>query len=224
MLWEKRLQAKQWLEKLKKTMSVPKVGKRAPSQRSSNSESRGLESQGSEESEESRPLLSDMKMMVMEGECLLSSTVGPAGLEPLGEGEAPVTSVAASSGTRGTVSSRELSKAQSVVEVAEEVNQPLATFCYNISPVSCAPLCSLSIKGSVDPTLFVFHVSMSLYLSSGSSVCAKPCLFPRSCTPISRRTDASSISCKPQPLFQFPVRQRPSKEMKKRRTTLQLTH
>ena len=34
MLWEKRLQAKQWLEKLKKTMSVPKVGKRAHSQRS----------------------------------------------------------------------------------------------------------------------------------------------------------------------------------------------
>lgn len=121
MLWEKRLQAKQWLEKLKKTMSVPKVGKRAPSQRSAIAETRGLEGQGVEDSEESRPLLSDMKMMVMEGECLLRSSMGLTSSEAVGEGEGPPASVIAPMGQRGTVSNRELSKAQSVVEVAEEV-------------------------------------------------------------------------------------------------------
>ena len=63
--------------------------------------------------ENTRPLLSDMKMMVMEGECLLSSAEAEG---VISEGSAPVTTSA-----RGSVSSRELSKAQSVVEVAEEV-------------------------------------------------------------------------------------------------------
>ena len=108
-------------------MSVPKVGKRAPSQRSAIAETRGLEGQGVEDSEESRPLLSDMKMMVMEGECLLSSSRGltgsGSGSEAVGEGEGPSAAVIAPLGQRGTVSNRELSKAQSVVEVAEEVSQ-----------------------------------------------------------------------------------------------------
>lgn len=115
------MQAKQWLEKLKKTMSVPKVGKRAPSMRSAASSQPnidGADSQGGDDHEQSRPLLSDMKMMVMEGECLLSSNEGFAVAVGGGEGEGSATNTA---GYRGTVSSRELSKAQSVVEVAEEV-------------------------------------------------------------------------------------------------------
>lgn len=123
MLWEKRLQAKQWLEKLKKTMSAPKGGKRAPSMRSAQDHSLSVSqsslapSEGERErdrdGENSRPLLSDMKMMVMEGESLLSSDA--TGRERDGE-EAAVPAV------RSTVSSRELCKAQTVVEVAEEVN------------------------------------------------------------------------------------------------------
>ena len=120
-LWEKRLQAKQWLEKLKKTMSAPKGGKRAPSMRSAQDHSLSVsqssltltEGEREREGENSRPLLSDMKMMVMEGESLLSSDATER--ERDGE-EATVPAV------RSTVSSRELCKAQTVVEVAEEVS------------------------------------------------------------------------------------------------------
>jgi hypothetical protein len=118
-LWEKRLQAKQWLEKLKKTMSAPKGGKRAPSMRSAQDHSQSVSQsslalpEGEREGENSRPLLSDMKMMVMEGESLLSSDA----TERERDGED-----AAVPAVRSTVSSRELCKAQTVVEVAEEVS------------------------------------------------------------------------------------------------------
>ena len=70
--------------------------------------------EGEGEKENSRPLLSDMKVMVLQGESLLSidgsgTVEGEEGLQ------------LAPTSTRSTVSSRELSKAQTVVEVAEEV-------------------------------------------------------------------------------------------------------
>lgn len=119
MLWDKRLQAKQWLEKLKKTMSAPKAGKRAPSMRSAPDSSFSTsvataEGEGERERENSRPLLADMKVMVLQGESLLS-TDGAGAVE----GEEGLHTAPTS--TRSTVSSRELSKAQTVVEVAEEV-------------------------------------------------------------------------------------------------------
>ena len=117
MLWDKRLQAKQWLEKLKKTMSAPKAGKRAPSMRSAPDSSFSTSVatvEGEGERENSRPLLADMKVMVLQGESLLS--IDGAGAV---EGEEGLHMAPTS--TRSTVSSRELSKAQTVVEVAEEV-------------------------------------------------------------------------------------------------------
>lgn len=117
MLWDKRLQAKQWLEKLKKTMSAPKAGKRAPSMRSAPDSSFSTSvatMEGEGERENSRPLLADMKVMVLQGESLLS--IDGAGAV---EGEEGLHMAPTS--TRSTVSSRELSKAQTVVEVAEEV-------------------------------------------------------------------------------------------------------
>lgn len=117
MLWDKRLQAKQWLEKLKKTMSAPKANKRAPSMRSapdSSISSSIAAAEGEGERENSRPLLADMKVMVLQGESLLS--VDGSGTV---EGEEGLHMAPTS--TRSTVSSRELSKAQTVVEVAEEV-------------------------------------------------------------------------------------------------------
>lgn len=120
MLWDKRLQAKQWLEKLKKTMSAPKGSKRAPSMRSAPDSSFSssvphTEGEGERERENSRPLLSDMKVMVLQGESLLSVEVAGAGAGEEGLAMAPASA-------RSTVSSRELSKAQTVVEVAEEVH------------------------------------------------------------------------------------------------------
>jgi hypothetical protein len=119
-LWDKRLQAKQWLEKLKKTMSAPKGSKRAPSMRSAPDSSFSssvphIEGEGERERENSRPLLSDMKVMVLQGESLLSVDGSGAAAGEEGLAMAPTSA-------RSTVSSRELSKAQTVVEVAEEVH------------------------------------------------------------------------------------------------------
>ena len=135
MLWEKRLQAKQWLDKLKKTMSAPKGNKRAPSMRSAQDHSLSAsqpplapgEGEREREGDKSRPLLSDMKMMVMEGESLLSSDATDR--ERDGD-DAAVPAV------KSTVSSRELCKAQTVVEVAEEVTSPYIASHHLLSPDS----------------------------------------------------------------------------------------
>ena len=72
------------------------------------------EGEGERERENSRPLLADMKVMVLQGESLLSTDGAGAVEGEEGLHMAPTS-------TRSTVSSRELSKAQTVVEVAEEV-------------------------------------------------------------------------------------------------------
>ena len=100
-LREKRAQAKVWLDKLKKTMSMPKGGRRSVSQRSISAQGAG----GGTESvaDVDRPNLADIKLMVTESEDEQGADDDLGG-----------------TGGRGFVSNRELSKVQSVVEIAEE--------------------------------------------------------------------------------------------------------
>ena len=105
-------------------MSAPKGGKRALSMRSQDSSNSNSNSLEGADGENTRPLLSDMKMMVWEGESLLSSDGVAGSGQGGGEREDPPVAV----GGRSTMSSRELSKAQTVVEVAEEVRTHSLTF------------------------------------------------------------------------------------------------
>jgi PLU-1-like protein len=100
-LREKLSQAKQWLDKLKKTMALPKGGKRLPSQRSA-AQGGGTSTNETKSDSFERPALSDIKMMVAESDFL--------GERDRDEFES----------TRGAVSNRELSKVASIVEIAED--------------------------------------------------------------------------------------------------------
>jgi hypothetical protein len=100
-LREKRVQAKVWLDKLKKTMSMPKGGRRSVSQRSMSTQGAGGGADGAADFD--RPNLADIKLMVTEGEDEQGADDDVGGL-----------------GGKGFVSNRELSKVQSVVEIAEE--------------------------------------------------------------------------------------------------------
>ena len=100
LLREKRVQAKAWLEKLKKSFQVKTISSRVGSVR------RGAGASGSGSADTvDRLNLADMKTMVEEGSTMFEIMGGEESNAPRGRDSAQV---------------RELSKAQSVVEIAEE--------------------------------------------------------------------------------------------------------
>jgi hypothetical protein len=129
-LRDKRAQAKLWLEKLKRTVSMPKGGARAPSARHNQSgdtstaedaataggaAAGAVSASGAGMGGEGKLALSEMKQLVEVGEQIYLAE------DEIGGGDHGASTV----GGRSAVaqSSRELAKAQTVVELAEEVNE-----------------------------------------------------------------------------------------------------